>query len=138
MKNPFGFDLLRSSNAVMSIVCYPFMVTSCDPVNSSTIMHNMFFRQRFLLASTFLSSSLEFKLALVPSKGNLTGWPTSVAPKSLHSCHHHPSSPPTDVYCHQVLLYLLGSSLPSRNHQHLPSKLYFLWPRACAPLRSGA
>jgi hypothetical protein len=57
----------------MSIVCYPFIVTSCNPVNSSTIMYNMFFRQRFLLASTFLSSSLELKLAPVPSEGNLAG-----------------------------------------------------------------
>lgn len=48
---------------VMSISCYPFIVNSYDPVNSITIVHIMFSRQRFLLASTFLSSSLIVQLA---------------------------------------------------------------------------
>ncbi len=97
---------------VMSILCYPFIMTSCDPVNSIMILHIMLFRQRFLLASTFLSSSLIFELAFSPST-TLCVWPTSVAPRSLRLYHHHPSSPPIDVCCHQVLRYLLASSLPS-------------------------
>jgi len=112
MKNSFGLDLLSSSNACDVHCMLPFIVTSGDPVNSYTIVHIVFFRQRFLPASTFLSSSLDKKLAPYPVQSSRR-WPTSVAPKSLHSYHHHPSFPPTDVCCLQALLYLLVSSLPS-------------------------
>jgi hypothetical protein len=71
MKNAFGLDLLRSSNANDVHCMLPFYSDLFDPVNSSMIMHRIFSRQRFLLASTFLSSSLELKLASVSRKMNL-------------------------------------------------------------------
>ena len=47
------------------------------------------------------------------------GAPTSAEPRNPHSCHHHPSSPPTGAYCHLAPQCLLGSSLPSHNRELL-------------------
>lgn len=63
-------------------------------------------------ASTFLSSSLlpvsDHAFPRSPQSSRLT----STASKTPHSYHHHPNSPPTNVYSHPVLRLLLVSSLP--------------------------
>jgi hypothetical protein len=52
--------IIRNARDAMSIVCYPFKVTSCNTVNSIvTLLCSYYILQRFLLASTFLSSSLK-------------------------------------------------------------------------------
>ena len=63
-----------------------------------------------LLASTFFSSSLN-KVSAPPPTSKEATYCTSTASRNPHSHRHHPSSPPKDVCCLQVLRLLLVSSL---------------------------
>jgi len=79
--------------------------------------------QRFLLASTFLSSSLSTDQHPTRQAHPIEGL-TSAELRNPHSCHRRPSSPPIDAYYHLVPQCLLVSSLPSQSQLHMsPSSI---------------
>lgn len=98
--------------------------------SGTTFQMSRLYHQRFLLASTFLSSSLkpERLVDYRITKSSASAL-TSAARRSPRSYHRHPSSPPTGAYYYlQVPRCLPATSLPTQRSAFQFSTLSSRYP----------